>query len=107
MAHLHLEILGYWLENAIRYQLKKFEINHSWQEIIHITNTQKIVTTTSQNKDNELIYVRRCTEPNQNVKEIYTALNYKNYPFVKRKSVVPKSEVKNHNSISLWEVDDG
>ena len=106
MAHLHLRMLGYWLVNTIRYQLKKSE-NHSWQEVIRITNTQKIVTTTGQNKENELIYVRRCTETNEKVRQIYTALNYKNYPFVKRKFVVLKSEVKNHNSLSLWEVDDG
>jgi len=107
MAHLHLGILGYWLVNTIRYQLKKSEINHSWQEVIRITNTQKIVTTTGQNKENELIYVRRCTEPNEKVRQIYTALNYKNDPFVKRKSVVPKSELKNQKPLNLWEIDDG
>jgi hypothetical protein len=98
MAHLHLGILAYWLVNTIRHQLKQQKINHSWQEIIRITNTQKILTTTGQNKDDEMIYVRRCTEPNQKVKEIYTALKYKNYPFVKRKSVVHKSEIKKNES---------
>ncbi len=34
-------------------------INHSWQEIVRIGNTQKIVTTYGQNKDNEIIYERR------------------------------------------------
>jgi hypothetical protein len=106
MAHLHLGILGYWLVNTIRYQLKQQKINHSWQEIIRITNTQKIVTTTGQNKDDQIIYVRRCTEPNLKVKEIYTALKYKNYPFVKRKSVVHKSELKKNESQCLWETDD-
>jgi hypothetical protein len=104
MAHLHLGILAYWLVNTIRHQLKHQKINHSWQEIIRITNTQKILTTTGQNKDDEMIYVRRCTEPNQKVKEIYTALKYKNYPFVKRKSVVHKSEIKKNESQSLWEI---
>jgi hypothetical protein len=107
MAHLHLGILAYWLVNTIRYQLKHQKINHNWQEIIRITNTQKIITTSGQNKDDEIIYVRRCTEPNENVKQIYTALKYKNYPFVKRKSVVPKSEIKKIESQSLWETDDG
>ena len=106
MAHLHLGILGYWLLNTIRYQLKQQKINHCWQEIIRITNTQNIVTTTGQNKDDQIIYVRRCTEPNQKVKEIYTALKYKNYPFVKRKSVVHKSELKKNESQCLWETDD-
>lgn len=107
MAHLHLGILAYWLVNTVRYQLKQQKINHNWQEIIRITNTQKIITTSGQNKYDEIIYVRRCKEPNENVKKIYTALKYKNYPFVKRKSVVPKLEIKKIQSQSLQETDDG
>jgi hypothetical protein len=107
MAHLHLGILGYWLVNTIRHQLKQNKINHSWQGIVRITNTQKIITTTGQNKDDEMIYVRRCSEPNEKVKQIYTALNYKNYPFVKRKSVVPKLELKTNETLCLWETDGG
>lgn len=94
MAHLHLGLLAYWLVNTIRYQLKAKKINHGWQEILRITNTQKIITTTGQNTFGELIQVRRCSEPNTGVKEIYQALGYKNYPFVKRKSVVPKPGLK-------------
>ena len=107
MAHLHLGLLAYWLVNTIRHQLKKRKIKHNWQEIIRITNTQKVVTTTGQNKDDEIIYVRRCTEPNEKVKQIYAALNYRNYPFTKRKSVVHKSENKKNQNQHLWEIDDG
>jgi hypothetical protein len=66
-----------------------------------------VVTTCGQNKEDEIIYVRRCTEPNEKVKQIYTALKYKNYPFTKRKSVVHKSELKKNKSHYLWETDDG
>jgi hypothetical protein len=107
MAHLHLGILAYWLVNTIRHQLKQQKINHNWQEVVRITNTQKIVTTYGQNKDDEIIYVRRCTEPNEKVKQIYNALKYKNYPFTKRKSVVHKSELKKNETQCLWETDDG
>lgn len=107
MAHLHLGILAYWLVNTIRYQLKKQKINHNWQEIIRITNTQKVITTSGQNKEDEIIYVRKCTEPNEKVKQIYNTLNYRNYPFTKRKSVVHKSEIKKNDSQCLWETDDG
>jgi len=107
MAHLHLGILAYWIVNTVRYQLKQHKINHNWQEIVRITNTQKVVTTSGQNKEDEIIYVRRCTEPNEKVKQIYNALNYRNYPFTKRKSVVHKSEFKNKSSQYLWETDDG
>jgi hypothetical protein len=106
MAHLHLGILAYWLVNTIRHQLKQQKINHNWQEIIRITNTQKVITTSGQNKDNAIIYVRRCTEPNEKVKQIYKALNYKNYPFTKRKSVVHKSELKKNKTQYVCETDD-
>lgn len=106
MAHLHLGILAYWLVNTIRHQLKQQKINHNWQEIIRITNTQKVITTSGQNKDNEIIYVRRCTEPNEKVKQIYKALNYKNYPFTKRKSVVHRSELKKNKTQYVCETDD-
>ena len=107
MAHLHLGILAYWLVNTIRHQLKQQKINHNWQEITRITNTQKVVTTYGQNKENEIIYVRRCTEPNEKVKQIYTALKYRNYPFTKRKSVVHKSELKKNETQHSRETDDG
>jgi hypothetical protein len=51
--------------------------------------------------------VRRCTEPNQNVKSIYQALGYRNYPFVKRKSVIHKPELKKNINQVLQELDDG
>ena len=70
MAHLHLGILVYWLVNTVRFQIKQQKINHNWQEIVRITNTQKVITTSGQNKDDEIIYVRRCTEPNEKVKQI-------------------------------------
>ena len=66
-----------------------------------------MITTSGQNKDDEIIYVRRCTEPNEKVKQIYSALKFKNYTFVKRKSVVHKSELKKNETQCLWETDDG
>lgn len=94
IAHLHLGLLAYWLVNTIRYQLKQKGINHNWQEIVRIGNTQKIVTTSGKNQKGNILSVRRCSEPNQSIKELYKALNYKFYPFVKRKSVVHSSELK-------------
>jgi hypothetical protein len=94
MAHLHLAILAYWVVNTIRYQLKKEGITCQWNEIVRIMNTQKAVTTTAQNKNDEVIQIRRCSEPNEKVKLIYQALNYKATPFKKKKFVVHKSELK-------------
>jgi hypothetical protein len=94
MAHLHLGLLAYWVLNTVRYQLKK-EKNHSgWREIVRTMNTQKAVTTLAQNVHDEVIMIRRCSEPNQKVRKIYEALKYRYAPFVKKKSVVHKSELK-------------
>jgi hypothetical protein len=95
MAHLHLGLLAYWLVNTVRHQLKQEEINSCWREIVRTMNTQKAVTTLAQNNHEEVIMIRRCSEPNIQVLKLYDALKYKYAPFVKRKSVVHKSELEN------------
>jgi hypothetical protein len=92
MAHLHLALLAYWVVNTIRFQLKKEGINHQWSETVRIMNTQKAVTTTAQNNCDQIIQIRRCSEPNEKVKLIYQKLNYSSKPFEKRKVVVHKTE---------------
>ena len=95
MAHLHLAILAYWVVNTVRYQLKQKDIRYQWNEIVRIMNTQKSVTTIAQNNHDQIIIIRRCSEPNENVKLIYNALKYKSTPFKKKKVVVHKLEFKN------------
>ena len=110
MAHLNLGLLAYWVVNTVRYQLKRTEnevdkkqeiakdeidttpINFQWKEIIRIMNTQKSVLTVSQNRYDEVIITRRCSEPTAGVQAIYRRLKYKSQPFTKRKFVVHKSE---------------
>jgi len=95
MAHLHLAILAYWVVNTIRHQLKEKGINHQWNEIIRLMNTQKAVTTTAQNNCEQIIQIRRCSEPNDKVMMIYHTLNYQSIPFKTKKVVVHKSLFKN------------
>ena len=94
MAHLHLGILAYWVVNTVRYQLKQNGITSGWKEIVRIMNTQKAVTTLAQNHVEEVIKIRRCSEPNQKVIQLYDALKFKYAPFKKKKSVVHKSELE-------------
>ena len=103
MAHLHLGLLAYWLVNTVRHQLKQESIHSGWREIIRTMNTQKAVTTLAQNNHEEVFLIRRCSEPNQQVQTIYDALKYKYAPFVKRKSVVHKSELENGQFIEQQE----
>lgn len=94
MAHLHLGLLAYWVVNTIRHQLKKEDIHSGWSEIVRIMNTQKAVTTLAQNDKDDVIQIRRCSEPNPKAQKLYDALKYKYAPFVKKKSVVLKSEFR-------------
>lgn len=94
MAHLHLGILAYWLVNTVRHQLKNNGITSCWREIIRIGNTQKVITTSGTNTYDKIVTTRKCTQPNDNLKRIYTILNTKHKPFTKRKSVVHRPTPK-------------
>ena len=87
---MKLGLLAYLIVNTARHQLKQQGINSQWREIVRIMNTQKCVTTTVQNVREQWINIRRCSEPEEKVKRIYDALNYKYAPFIRKKSVVPK-----------------
>jgi hypothetical protein len=95
MAHLHLGLQAYWVVNTLRHQLKSQGVNSGWREIVRTMNTQKAVSTLAQNNYDEVIKIRRCSEPNLQVKKLYDALKFKYAPFVKKKSVVHKSELEN------------
>jgi transposase len=93
MAHLNLAVLAYQVVNAIRHQLKARNIHHDWSHLVRIMNTQKAVTVTMLDKQGRKLYIRKCSKPEQQAKEIYDALGYKHYPFI-RKSVLPENELK-------------
>jgi hypothetical protein len=120
MAHLHLGMLAYWVVNTIRYQLKKREsedkdtsicpdkkalipekMNFGWRETVRIMNTQKSVLTVSQNRFDQVIISRRCSDPGANVEAIYNRLHYKSKPFTKRKFVVHKSDFQKIDLVDL------
>ncbi len=90
VAHLNLAVLAYQMVHTIRYQLKAKGINHDWSHIVRIMNTQKAATVTVKDKNEQKIFIRKCTAPEPNATEIYNALGYKHYPFVK-KSVLPET----------------
>lgn len=94
LAHLHLGLLAYWLVNTIRCQLKKYKINNCWTEIVRTGNTQKIISTSGYNKAGVEISVRKCSEPEKKLSDLYRALDIKPRPYTIRKSVVHKTEIR-------------
>lgn len=101
IAHLHLGLLAYWLVNSLRFKLKVHGINNQWSEIVRIGNTQKILTTYGTNRAGVIIAVRKCSEPNEQLRNIQSLLLIKHRPFAKRKSVVHKMELKKNQSPDL------
>ena len=93
VAHLHLGLLAYWLVSTIRYQLKQKGYRSDWREIVRKMSTQKCVTTSITNIENQVISVRKCTEPTKEAKKIYDILNFKYIPFYRKKSVVLPDEI--------------
>ena len=89
-SHLHLGLLAYWVVNSVRHQLKKNDIHCEWREIVRIMNTQKCITTSMENSREQMVSIRKCSEPEAKAKQIYDALNLKYAPFIRKKSVVPK-----------------
>ncbi|MEO8148504.1 MAG: hypothetical protein ABI723_12740, partial [Bacteroidia bacterium] len=67
------------------------KINSGWQEIVRIGNTQKMITTSGQNTYDKIISIRKCSEPNQKLKQYFEILKAKHKPFRKLKSVVHKT----------------
>lgn len=94
MAHLHLGLLAYWVVNTIRYQLKRKGINNQWLDLRRIMSTQKMVTTTMEDAYQRQVVIRLCSEPTEEVREIYADLGYQSKPFTRKKSVVPLTELK-------------
>lgn len=67
-------------------QLKSHGITHSWQELNRIIHTQKCVTTAVNNDKGDIISIRRCSSPSEQVERIYKSLGYKTAPFTRKKT---------------------
>jgi transposase len=89
MAHRNLGLLAYQIVSTIRHQLKAKNIHSDWRNIVRTMNSQKCITTSMTNSKEQVICIRKCSEPEADVKKIYDALNYKYAPFIRKKSVVP------------------
>lgn len=100
LSHLHLALQAYWVVNTIRQKLKLQHINTCWTDIVRTANTQKIITTEGTNTAGKLIRVKKCSEPNEALKKIYSALLTKQKPFKIRKSVVHKPPLKKPETLA-------
>jgi hypothetical protein len=87
-SHIWLGILAYQLVNYITIHLKTAGINHSWTTIVNKMRSMQSATVTVNNEKNEKLYIKVCTRPTKEQKDIFNALNYKHRPFVRKTKVV-------------------
>jgi transposase len=92
-AHIFLGVLAYAIVQTVRYQLKAQGINHDWQNIVRIMNTQKLVTATMLDKAQQKICIRTCSRPTAGAQQIYQALKLKEAPWRQKKYVVPQLQI--------------
>jgi len=86
--HIWLSVVAYQVVNFIRVQLKAKGINYSWKTIVEKLKSQRITTTTLDMRNNKKAFIKTCTQPNTDVKNIYEALNFKDRPFTRKTKVV-------------------
>jgi len=46
-------------------------IHNDWSNLVKIMNTQRILTTSMKDKSEHMIYIKKCSESEKDVKEIY------------------------------------
>ena len=87
-SHIWLSIIAYQVVNFITVTLGQQNITYSWKTLVEKLNTQRITTTSLNVKDNKKAYIKTCTAPNTELKNIYQALNFNDRPFVRKTKVV-------------------
>ncbi|MDR1937025.1 MAG: hypothetical protein LBQ73_00820 [Tannerellaceae bacterium] len=72
-----------------------------WERIGRLKQKYPSVNRLYQIEEEEIISLRKCSEPNDKVKLIYDTLGYRDRPFIPKKSVVPQTPLeKNQNQIN-------
>lgn len=105
--HIYSSILAYTIVQSVRYPLKAHGIPSDWSNIVRTMNAQKAITTTMKTKTEKTIWLRKCSEPDADVRQIYYSLGYKDRPFWQKKSVLPKTENPKPENLDTGEIRDG
>jgi len=87
-AHLFLGILAYHIVAVITHKLAQAGITHRWPAIVEIMDSQKMITTTFTDRSGQRRYIRQCSRPTAQARQIYDALGLKHQPFTRKKGVV-------------------
>lgn len=86
--HIWLGIVAYQIVNYIKLKLKDAKINYSWSTIVKKMQSQQYSVQSANRKGGGKIYTKLCTQPGSDLKAIYSALEFKDRPFVRKSKVV-------------------
>jgi transposase len=86
--HIWLGIVAYQIVNYIRLKLNENGINYSWKTIVEKMQAQQCSLQSVNKGNGGKIYTKLCTRPNADIKAVYTALGFKQRPFVRKSKVV-------------------
>ena len=79
-GHLFITVLAYQAGQVIRRKLQQQEQHASWASLRQVFATQRRVTTTMQCANGQTLHVRRTTQPEAELQELYQALGLEELP---------------------------
>ena len=86
-AHFNLAVLAYWVVSTTQYQLRRKGCKISWREVKRIADTQVVVSTIDKRIDGNEVEVRQCTEPEQQLSDLYKKLEFTSPPLKRRRKI--------------------
>ena len=88
--HLWLGILAYQIVNYTRRRLKENNIDYSWSTIVEKMRPMQSSIVSVNNKENKKLYIKLCTRPTKDQKQIFDSHDFKHRPYVRKIKVVPQ-----------------
>ena len=88
--HIWLGILAYQVVNYIRRRLAENNIHYCWTTIKEKMCSMQSSIVSADNDNNEKLYIKLCTRPTKDQNDIFTALNFRERPFVRKTKLVPQ-----------------
>jgi hypothetical protein len=73
-GHLFITVLAYQAVQVIRRKLKEHGINESWESLREKLGSQCRITATFKQRNGKTLHVRQATQPEEELKNIYTKL---------------------------------
>ena len=79
-AHIFITLLAYHLLHSIRCYLKQKDINLSWRKLRERMSTHSRITNRMKTKSGDMLFIRKCSHPEDFHKMIYDALGLDHTP---------------------------